>query len=1022
MAIYMTEALLRQRLQSKPDSLAFSRLADLYRKSGNIAQAIDLCSRGVQRHPEYVTGHIILGRCYLEQENLDKAVTAFLGACRIDRRNIVAMKMLADIFMRQGLREKAGDLYALLAGIDPYNDVLMRSASANRGTGKRDLYDILGIPPEAGTPVDIDAAVPDAAATMIVSPQELGIEPAAPSSAGQVDVRAATELTGDVDIDKVIAEATEITGSDIADRMTSMFGEDEKVAEAAAPAAEPVPESAPEEKAGEPASETIEVEPLTEVPDGDTITARIDDLFGRDTLRMPPIKEAGGEPPAPFDERESMVEELMPLREEGMEETMILDASMMKLSATPATPVEPASDVPGPERGGEADGESEAVSMEPELVTDAQESAAGELFKDAGMQEEALFEAPEAASGDTGVEAVTELIVPAAEGAGEDMLSGEDVAERIGHLFEKKEDGGEPAVEPSAALEKTPEQTGPGAGAELFAPAAALEKERPVDLAAGEAVSGDDVVERLDEIFKKEVDKLEAAGTAVVSLGVPGVEVSADATIMADSSGGPDEFDAGDELLDELLEQPLSTTAPAPAPVEAEAADAAIIEIETSSPVIDETAESFRPVPGEDTITGDDVVERLEGIFEKKKDGEAQPPEKPMVSLGMADGDEETAGERTVVFESLPERAPAPVEAEAADAAIIEIETSSPVLDETAESPRPGPGEDTITGDDVVERLEGIFEKKDVTDVREDAAKTAAQPREDTAETSESVIETVDIITGSDVEKRLSEYFREETEPPGHPEDGAKSRPVAGEPVFEHAEDAEETIIAGDLDDLFLIDGKKPRSAGAPVEPLDEEEPPSGMTETLDALAHEGRVLTDEPEKLEGTAVFEDFAPGSVPEAPPRPPEVPLFLTETGTSGEGGTVIDDGDKKDLPGDLPDHVLTPTLADLYFQQGQPQLALSIYQRLLQKNGENEKYKERIAEIEKAIAEGIAGPQVNEEGGASPAPRPKKVAAGASRPVRSTKKRSRAPDETERPLSGVKLKRRPKIVWRKKTVRK
>jgi hypothetical protein len=40
MATPMTEAKLRERLQARPDSLAFSRLADLYRKSGNITQAI----------------------------------------------------------------------------------------------------------------------------------------------------------------------------------------------------------------------------------------------------------------------------------------------------------------------------------------------------------------------------------------------------------------------------------------------------------------------------------------------------------------------------------------------------------------------------------------------------------------------------------------------------------------------------------------------------------------------------------------------------------------------------------------------------------------------------------------------------------------------------------------------------------------------------------------------------------------------------------------------------------------------
>ncbi|MBN2036112.1 MAG: tetratricopeptide repeat protein, partial [Chitinispirillaceae bacterium] len=145
MATMTTEKMLEERLQQNPDSLAFSRLADIHRKAGNISRAIALCTKGVEQHPAYVTGRIILGRCYLEQEDLDKAVDAFTTVCRIDRRNIVAIKMLADIFLRQGLQEKAGDLYTLLARMDPYNEMLVRSASQMKGTGAHDLFEILGV-------------------------------------------------------------------------------------------------------------------------------------------------------------------------------------------------------------------------------------------------------------------------------------------------------------------------------------------------------------------------------------------------------------------------------------------------------------------------------------------------------------------------------------------------------------------------------------------------------------------------------------------------------------------------------------------------------------------------------------------------------------------------------------------------------------------------------------------------------------------------------------------------------------
>jgi len=52
--------------------------------------------------------------------------------------------------------------------------------------------------------------------------------------------------------------------------------------------------------------------------------------------------------------------------------------------------------------------------------------------------------------------------------------------------------------------------------------------------------------------------------------------------------------------------------------------------------------------------------------------------------------------------------------------------------------------------------------------------------------------------------------------------------------------------------------------------------------------------------------------------------------------------------------LPDHVLTPTFADIYLQQDQPRIAKQIYERLLEKEPDNDLYLERIEEIDTYIA--------------------------------------------------------------------
>lgn len=51
--------------------------------------------------------------------------------------------------------------------------------------------------------------------------------------------------------------------------------------------------------------------------------------------------------------------------------------------------------------------------------------------------------------------------------------------------------------------------------------------------------------------------------------------------------------------------------------------------------------------------------------------------------------------------------------------------------------------------------------------------------------------------------------------------------------------------------------------------------------------------------------------------------------------------------------LPDHILTPTFAQIYLEQEQPFLAKQIYERLLANDSENEEYLKKLSEVNKII---------------------------------------------------------------------
>lgn len=135
--------LFEARLEKNPGSRVFSRLADAYREEGNLSKAIDICLDGLRNHPDYVTGRLILGRCYMDQENFDKAIEELKKICSVDRQNRVAIKLLAEIYSQKGQDRKADELYSILYKIDPLGSATLKPGM--QLPDDKDLFEILEI-------------------------------------------------------------------------------------------------------------------------------------------------------------------------------------------------------------------------------------------------------------------------------------------------------------------------------------------------------------------------------------------------------------------------------------------------------------------------------------------------------------------------------------------------------------------------------------------------------------------------------------------------------------------------------------------------------------------------------------------------------------------------------------------------------------------------------------------------------------------------------------------------------------
>jgi len=97
---------LERRYAENPQGLTFAPLAEVHRKNGEVARALELLKAGLELHPNYIPASIVLGRCHWDLGDLPAAEAAFSHVLRLDDENVIALKSLADINERL---ERFGD-------------------------------------------------------------------------------------------------------------------------------------------------------------------------------------------------------------------------------------------------------------------------------------------------------------------------------------------------------------------------------------------------------------------------------------------------------------------------------------------------------------------------------------------------------------------------------------------------------------------------------------------------------------------------------------------------------------------------------------------------------------------------------------------------------------------------------------------------------------------------------------------------------------------------------------------------
>jgi tetratricopeptide (TPR) repeat protein len=140
---------LERRYAENPQGLTFAPLAEVHRKNGDAARALDLLRPGLELHPDYIPARIVLGRCHLDLGDLPAAEAAFTHVLALDGENVIALKALADLSERLRHFDQAERWLNTLLSVDRSNDDA-RAQLERIDVARRDAA-AAPVPPEIAT-------------------------------------------------------------------------------------------------------------------------------------------------------------------------------------------------------------------------------------------------------------------------------------------------------------------------------------------------------------------------------------------------------------------------------------------------------------------------------------------------------------------------------------------------------------------------------------------------------------------------------------------------------------------------------------------------------------------------------------------------------------------------------------------------------------------------------------------------------------------------------------------------------
>lgn len=169
-------ARLSARYNKDPKSRIFVQLADAYRKSSMIDEALEILNKGLQHHPDYGLAHLILGKCYYDKRMYEQAKDSFKKTLSLDQQNIVALRMLAQVCATTKDEQGQIDAYKGLIAIDPFDAQAKEKLDQLQALNKKEPLHTVAMAQEYEKQGDLKKALEIYEHLLYTDPTDIGLQ------------------------------------------------------------------------------------------------------------------------------------------------------------------------------------------------------------------------------------------------------------------------------------------------------------------------------------------------------------------------------------------------------------------------------------------------------------------------------------------------------------------------------------------------------------------------------------------------------------------------------------------------------------------------------------------------------------------------------------------------------------------------------------------------------------------------------------------------------------------------------